>query len=73
MERPPSGGELGSEQNGPGTAGTRHWYEIRSAVIFKRSSLLAISGKRKAILDKQVVAGPAETSPVDFGGLLRPA
>ncbi len=43
-----------------------HWHEIRSGVIFKLSSLLAISGKRKAIMDKHVVAVPAETSPYDF-------
>lgn len=44
-----------------------HWHEIRSAVIFKLSSLLAISGKRKALMQKHVVAVPAETSPLDFG------
>lgn len=47
-----------------------HWHEIRSGVIFKLSSLLAVSGKRKAIMDKHVVAVPAETSPYDFGVLL---
>ncbi len=47
-----------------------HWHEIRSAVIFTLSSLLAVSGKRKAIMDKHVVAVPAETSPHDFGVLL---
>ena len=44
-----------------------HWHEIRSATIFKLSALLAVSGKRKAILDKHVVAVAAETSPYDFG------
>ena len=47
-----------------------HWHEIRSAVIFKLSDLLAVSGKRKAILEKHVVAVPAETSSCDFGVLL---
>lgn len=44
-----------------------HWREIRSAVVFKLSALLAVSGKRKAIMDKHVVAVPADTSPCDFG------
>lgn len=44
-----------------------HWHEIRSAVLFRLSDLLAISGNRKAIMRKQVVALPAETSPHDFG------
>ena len=44
-----------------------HWHEIRSAVVFKLSALLAVSGKRNALLDKHVVAVPAETSPYDFG------
>ena len=44
-----------------------HWHEIRSAVVFKLSDLLAVSGKRKAIMDKHVVAVPADTSPHDFG------
>lgn len=47
-----------------------HWHEIRSGVIFKLSALLSVNGKRKAIMDKQVVAVPAETSPHDFGVLL---
>jgi hypothetical protein len=47
-----------------------HWHEIRSAAIFKLSALLAVSGKRKAIMDKHVVAVPAETPPHDFGVLL---
>jgi hypothetical protein len=47
-----------------------HWHEIRSGVIFKLSALLAVSGKRKAIMDKHVVAVPADTSPHDFGLLL---
>ena len=44
-----------------------HWHEIRSAVLFKLSALLAVSGKRKALMDKHIVAVPAETSPYDFG------
>ena len=48
-----------------------HWHEIRSAAVFKLSALLAVSGKRKAIMDKHVVAVPAETSPYDFGVLLQ--
>ena len=48
-----------------------HWHEIRSAAIFKLSALLAVSGKRKAIMDKHVVSVPAETSPFDFGVLLQ--
>ena len=47
-----------------------HWHEIRSAVIFKLSDLLAVSGKRKALLKKHVVAVPADTSPHDFGVIL---
>ena len=47
-----------------------HWHEIRSGVIFKLSDLLAVSGKRKAIMDKHIVAVPANTSPYDFGVLL---
>lgn len=47
-----------------------HWHEIRSAVIFKLSALLTVSGKRKAIMDKHVVSVPAETSPHHFGILL---
>ncbi len=39
-------------------------------MIFKPSSLLAVSGKRKAIMEKHVVAVPAQTSPYDFGVLL---
>jgi len=47
-----------------------HWHEIRSAVVFKLSALLAVSGKRKALLEKHVAAVPADTSPYDFGVLL---
>ena len=47
-----------------------HGHEIRSGIIFKLSSLLAVSGKRKAVMEKHVVAVPAETSPYDFGLLL---
>ncbi len=47
-----------------------HWHEIRSAVLFKLSALLSVSGKRKAIMEKHIVAVPAETSPYDFGVLL---
>jgi len=47
-----------------------HWHEIRSAVLFRLSDLLAISGRRKAIMRKHVVAVPADTSSYDFGVLL---
>ena len=47
-----------------------HWHEIRSAVLFKLSALLAVSGKRKALLEKHVVAVPADTPSHDFGVLL---
>jgi hypothetical protein len=47
-----------------------HWHEIRSAVIFKLSALLNVSGKRKAIMEKHVVSVPAETTPHHFGVLL---
>lgn len=47
-----------------------HWHEIRSAVLFRLSALLAVSGKRKALTQKHVVAVPADTSPYDFGVLL---
>ena len=44
-----------------------HWNEIRSAIIFKLSAMLAVSGKRKALMEKHIVSVPAETSPYDFG------
>ena len=47
-----------------------HWHEIRSAVLFRLSALLAVSGKRNALMEKHVVAVPADTSPYDFGILL---
>ncbi len=47
-----------------------HWHEIRSAVVFKLSALLSVSGKRKALIEKHVAAAPADTSPYDFGVLL---
>lgn len=47
-----------------------HWHEIRSAVVFKLSALLAVSGKRKALMEKHVVAVPADTPSHDFGVLL---
>ena len=47
-----------------------HWHEIRSAVLFRLSDLLAVSGKRKALMRKHVAAVPADTSPCDFGALL---
>jgi len=47
-----------------------HWHEIRSAALFRLSALLAVSGKRKALMEKHVVAVPADTSPYDFGTLL---
>lgn len=47
-----------------------HWHEIRSAVVFRLSALLAVSGCRKAIMQKHVVAVPADTNPHDFGVIL---
>ena len=47
-----------------------HWHEIRSAVLFRLSALLAVSGRRKALAQKHVLAVPADTSPYDFGVLL---
>ena len=47
-----------------------HWHEIRSAVVFRLSALLAVSGCRKAIMEKHVVAVPADTAPHDFGIIL---
>ena len=47
-----------------------HWHEIRSAVVFRLAALLAVSGRRKAIMEKHVVAVPADTSPHDFGIIL---
>jgi len=47
-----------------------HWHEIRSAVLFRLSALLAVSGRRKALAQKRVLAVPADTSPYDFGVLL---
>ena len=47
-----------------------HWHEIRATVLFKLSALLAVSGKRNAILKKHVADVPANTSPHDFGILL---
>lgn len=44
-----------------------HWYEIKSAVIFRLRDLVELSPKRRAILAKHVVAVPAETDPVTFG------
>ncbi len=47
-----------------------HWHEIRSAVMFRLSALLTVSGRRKAIMDKHIVAVPADTSALDFGACL---
>jgi hypothetical protein len=44
-----------------------HWHEIKSAIIYRLSSQVQISAKRRALLAKHVVAVPAETEPVDFG------
>jgi hypothetical protein len=64
------GGNWGKDKENRALADRVHWHEIRSAVIFKLSALMAVSGKRKAIMEKHVVAVPAETSPYDFGVLL---
>jgi len=61
------GESWGKDKGNRDLADRVHWYEIRSAVIFKLSALLAVSGKRKAIMEKHVVAVPAETSSYDFG------
>ena len=44
-----------------------HWYEIKSAVIYRLQDQAQVSPKRRALLSKHVVAVPAETDPVDFG------
>ncbi len=44
-----------------------HWHEIKSAILYRLSSQVQISPKRRALLSKHVVAVPAETEPVDFG------
>jgi len=44
-----------------------HWHEIKSAIIYRLSSQVQVSPKRRALLAKQVVAVPAETEPVEFG------
>jgi len=64
------GESWGKDKGNRDLADRVHWYEIRSAVIFKLSALLAVSGKRKAIMEKHVVAVPAETSSYDFGVIL---
>ena len=44
-----------------------HWYEIKSAVIYRLRDQAQVSSKRRALLAKHVVAVPAETDPVTFG------
>ena len=44
-----------------------HWYEIKSAILYRLASQVQLSPKRRALLSKHVVAVPAETDPVDFG------
>lgn len=64
------GENWGVDKNNRELADRVHWHEIRSAVVFKLSALLAVSGRRKAITKKHIVAVPADTSPYDFGVLL---
>lgn len=64
------GENWGVDKNNRELADRVHWHEIRSAVVFKLSALLAVSGRRKAIMEKHIVAVPADTSPYDFGVLL---
>ena len=64
------GGNWGLDKENRGLPDRVHWHEIRSAVVFKLSALLAVSGRRKAIMEKHVAAVPADTSPHDFGILL---
>ena len=44
-----------------------HWYEIKSAILYRLASQVQLSPKRRALLSKHIVAVPAETDPVDFG------
>lgn len=44
-----------------------HWHEIKSAIIYRLKDQVNISGKRRALLSKHVVAVPAETEPAEFG------
>jgi len=44
-----------------------HWHEIKSAIIYRLSSQVNLSPKRRGLISKHVVAVPAETDPVDFG------
>jgi hypothetical protein len=44
-----------------------HWYEIKSAIIYRLRDQAHVSPKRRALLAKHVVAVPAETDPVAFG------
>ena len=64
------GENWGVDKNNRALSDRIHWHEIRSAVVFKLSALLAVSGRRKAIMQKHTVAVPADTSPYDFGVLL---
>jgi len=64
------GENWGVDKNNRELADRVHWHEIRSAVVFKLSALLAVSGRRTAIMERHIVAVPADTSPYDFGVLL---
>lgn len=64
------GENWGVDKDNRALANRVHWHEIRSAVVFKLSALLAVSGRRNAIMEKHIVAVPADTSPYDFGVLL---
>jgi hypothetical protein len=48
-----------------------HWYDCKSAVIFKLSALVQTSANRNAILAKHVVAKPPDTDPVAFGSAVQ--
>lgn len=61
------GENWGVDKDNRDLQGRVNWHEIRSAVIFKLSSLLAVSGKRRALMEKHTAAVPAETSVYDFG------
>ena len=51
----------------PGKKAERiHWYEIKSAVIFRLADRGATSSGRRFLIHKQVVATPADTEPTDF-------
>jgi len=43
-----------------------HWHEIKSAVIFRLDQRAETAGGRRMLIEKHVVAAPAETTPTDF-------